>query len=422
MSSTTDHLARHPTPSRPPAPLERRALELIDESDLVGLTQLLIRQPGQNPPGQEAATVAALVGACLDHDLAVRTSTAADGRDNVHATTRAGEGPGLLLLGHTDVVPIGEGWTVDPIDGVVRDGRIFGRGSTDMLGGLAACVIAMSAVQRAAAETQTALTGPIELAATVDEEEGGLGIRHLMQESHPPYLGCITAEPTDLQTIIAARGDCYLDITVHGVAAHSGRPSDGCNAIYGAARIIESLRAWHDELASHAHPLAGAATWSVGQVDGGQGTAIVPARCRVQADRRLLPGEDPAQVLESVRQRIATLRLQNDGLSFEIVMPMSMPGFDTSATDPFPVAVDAALAESGGPGLPLGGWTAACDGGYIACDLGVPTVVLGPGSVNDQAHRPDESVAIAELLVAARTYALTAARLLGPGNPRPEGD
>lgn len=407
--------------------LEARALELVDEADLVALTQSLVRIPGENPPGEEAARVDALVAACRARDLTVERTTCADGRDNVSATTAGGDGPRLLLLGHTDVVPVGEGWTVEPFGGTVRDGRIFGRGTSDMLGGLAASVVAMDVVQRAAAEAGVALGGRVELAATVDEEEGGIGIRRFMQSHETPdgggrgpreeprgvtYLGCITAEPTDLQTIVAARGDCYLDITVHGLAAHAGRPSDGRNAIYGAARVIESLRAWNDELAASPHPLVGAATWSVGIVSGGQGTAIVPATCRVQADRRLLPGEDPDAVLRDVVVRLDGLGLDGDGLRVEVAMPMNMPGFETSPDERFVAEVDRALADAGGPGLPLGGWTAACDGGYVSRDFGVPTVVLGPGSVNDQAHRPDESVAIAELVVAAQTYVRAAVRLL----------
>ena len=392
--------------------LETAALALIIEADLVALTQEFVRQPGENPPGEEAARVRALIAACRARDLTVSTTSAAEGRENVSATTTGGNGPRLLLLGHTDVVPVGDGWTVEPFGGVVRDGRIFGRGTSDMLGGLAACVVAMDAVQRAAAATSTLLTGGIELAATVDEEEGGLGIRRFMADEPPAYLGCITAEPTDLQTIVAARGDCYLDISVHGQAAHAGRPSDGRNAIYGAARVIESLREWHDELAAAPHPLVGPATWSVGIVTGGQGTAIVPAACRIQADRRLLPGEDPDAVLAAVIERIDKLGLGDDDLRVDVTMPMSMPGFETPAAGGFAATVDGALADSGGPGLPPGGWTAACDGGFVSRDFGVPTVVLGPGSVNDQAHRPDESVAIAELVTAAQTYVRVAARLL----------
>ncbi len=397
------------SPGSAPA-TEERLLGLIDPGEIVALTQTLVRATGGNPPGEEAATAAALTQACRERGLDVEESTVAPGRPNIRALLPGGSGPGLLLLGHTDVVPVGAGWTVDPFGAEVRDGRVFGRGSTDMKGGLAACVVAMSALRRAG----IALSGPVELAALVDEEATGHGIRHYVSaadRSH--FAGCIVAEPTDLQTIIAARGDSYVEVLVRGAAAHSGRPDDGRNAIYGAAAVISDLQAWHRELAPQAHPLVGPATWSVGLVDGGLGTSTVPAECRISADRRLLPEEEADCVLEAVRGRIARLELHRQGLDVDISMPMSMPGFETPAEHPFVTVADRALADAGGPGLPLGGWTAACDGGFMARDAGVPTIVLGPGSVNDQAHRADESVGVEELVVAARAYALAALRLLG---------
>nr|WP_281496886.1 M20 family metallopeptidase [Ornithinimicrobium sp. F0845] len=373
------------------------------------MTQDLVRARGHNPPGEEAATAEVLGAACRDRGLDVTVDDVAPGRPNVSATLPGGTGPGLLLLGHTDVVPPGDGWTADPFEGGLRDGRVYGRGTADMKGGLAACVVAMDALRRAG----VTLSGPVELAALVDEEETGLGIRHYMRQDRSRFLGCVVAEPTDLQTIIAARGDSYVEISVHGVAAHSGRPDDGRNAIYGAARVIEEVRRWHGELAADAHPLVGPSTWSVGLIDGGQGTSTVPAHAHLSADRRLLPGEDADAVLAAVRARIECLDLAADDLSVDVSMPMSMPGFETPADHPFVVLTDAALQQSGGPGRELAGWTAACDGGFVARDAGVPTLVLGPGSVNDQAHRPDESVSVEELLVASRTYALVALRMLG---------
>jgi acetylornithine deacetylase/succinyl-diaminopimelate desuccinylase-like protein len=141
---------------------------------------------------------------------------------------------------------------------------------------------------------------------------------------------------------------------------------------------------------------------------------VVPAECRVEVDRRLLPGESIASVVEAVQARLASLRLEERGLSWTLESPMDMPGFETPADHPVVVATDRALADAGGPGLPLGGWTAACDGGFVDAEWGLPVVVLGPGSVSDQAHRPDESVGVDELVVAARAYALAALRLLTP--------
>ncbi len=386
---------------------ERQVLGLIEESDLVALTQELVRVPGENPPGEEAATAAALMELARDRGLQVAAEDAASGRPNVVVTLPGGADPGLLLLGHTDVVPVGTGWSGDPFSGELRDGRIFGRGSTDMKGGLAACLVAMHAVRRAGVQP----VGPVLLAALVDEEDTGLGIRHHVAHSPmPPLAGCIVAEPTDLQTVIAARGDSYLDYRVHGRAAHSGSPADGRNAIVGAAEIVADMRDWHEALANDAHPLAGPATVSVGTIEGGQGTSIVAAGCHLTVDRRLLPGESADDVLAEARARLAALDLGRGGLSAEVSLAMAMPGFATAEDEPLVRGVDAALGDAGGPRLPLGGWTAACDGGFIA-ETGVPVVVLGPGSVSEQAHRADESVGVDELVVAARAYALAILRL-----------
>ncbi len=391
----------------PLTPAERAVLNKIDEEHLVELTRSLLRADGQNPPGDEAATVAVLAAAAVGSGLDVCESPVHPGRNNLRITLAGGHGPGLLLLGHTDVVPVGDGWTRDPFGAVIEHGRVYGRGASDMKGGLAASLSAMAALRGAS------LSGRVELAALVDEEEAGTGIRAYVASAPASFLGCITAEPTDLQTIIGARGASFLRIDVHGAACHAGNPDDGANAIYGAAAVVAEIERVHGELAAHPHPLLGAATWSVGHIQGGTGGSVVPADCVVVADRRLLPGESAATMLDDLHARVDALRLADRGLTVEVSMPMEMPAFETPADSPLARTVGAAVADAGGPTVPPGGWTAACDGGFVARDLGVPVVVMGPGSVSEQAHRPDESVAIEELVIAARTYALTALRQLG---------
>jgi acetylornithine deacetylase len=386
---------------------EQAVLDRIDEATLVDLTTELVRATGQNPPGGEAATVKVLHVAAAELGLDVVEIPVEPDRNNLRITLQGGSGPGVLLLGHTDVVPVGDGWTTDPFGGTVHDGRMYGRGTSDMKGGLAASLAALAALRG------VGLSGPVELAALVDEEETGKGIRAYVDSTQPPFLGCITAEPTDMQTIIGARGASYTRIEVHGKACHAGNPADGANAIYGASAVVAEIERMHAELAQRPHPLLGPATWSVGQIHGGAGGSIVPAECVLVADRRLLPGESPESVLDDLRARVEGLRLADRGLTVDVAMPMEMPAFQTPADSQLAQTVDAALADVGGPRLPPGGWTGACDGGFVARDLGIPVVVLGPGSATSQAHCADESVAIEELIVAARAYTLTALRLLG---------
>src|SRR5690606_8429747 len=133
----------------------------------------------------------------------------------------------------------------------------------------------------------------------------------------------------------------------------------------------------------------------------------------IEGDRRLMPGKSGASMLAGVRERVAPLGREARGPTWSAEPPVDRRGFGTAPADPCLRAARGALAAAGGPGRPLGGWTAACDGGHVAQRWDVPVLVLGPGSVNDQAHRADESVGVDELMVAARCYALAALRLLG---------
>lgn len=371
----------------------------VDPDEVVAVAQRLVRARGQNPPGEEAATVAVLAEECRRRGFEVTLDEVAPGRANLIARVGGGPGPGLLIVSHSDVVPPGDGWGGDPFSGDVRDGRLHGRGSADTKGGLAAAIVALSTVDNAVDRP------PITLAVLVDEEELGRGIRHFVTDlSTNDYIACLVVEPTSLQPVIAARGDAYLEITLTGLAAHSGNPSDGRNAIHGMAQVVAEIERWHHELAASPHPLCGPATWSVGTIEGGQATSTVAAHCRITADRRLLPGELAGDVRKQVDSRLQALDLAARGLALDVRLTMDMPGFETPVDDPIVDDVAAALAAAGAPATGPTGWTAACDGGFVAA-AGIPVVVLGPGSVADQAHRPDESVEVAELVAAAHAYA-----------------
>lgn len=384
---------------------ERTVLDLITEDDVVGLASALIAADSENPGGSEAATVAVLRAACETHGFETVEDEAAPGRPNLTATLAGGEAPGIMFLGHSDVVPAGDGWRSEPFAPFVEDGRLYGRGSTDMKGGLAAVVIAMAALRK----TGVTLPGPVQLVCAVDEEDLGLGIRRYTAAGPDrEFAACIVAEPTDLTTVIGCRGDSYLELTVTGRAAHSGRPGDGRNAIDATARILDLVREDHARLAASPDDLLGPGTWSVGRISGGEGTSIVAAECRTWIDRRLLPDEDPS-VIAADLLRSADL---GAGISASIDVTMEMPGFRTPSDHPLVITAVGAVHDAGRPSS-VGGWTAACDGGFIARDHGIPTIVLGPGGLNDQAHQANESVEVGELVAAAKAYALIVLRSLG---------
>lgn len=392
------------------SPRESEVLALIDEAHLLSLAKDLVAAAGENPGSTEAETVRVLAAACGAAGLEVTTRDVAPERPNLWADLAGGGGPGLMFLGHSDVVPAGEGWCSDPFEPVVIDGRLYGRGSTDMKGGLAAVVTAMKALKDAGVR----LRGPVRLASTVDEEDLGTGIRDYVADPPPgDFLGCVVAEPTDLDVVIGCRGDAYLALRVEGKAAHSGRPSDGRNAIVAAARVLELLREDDERLKRESDELLGSGSWSPGTIIGGTGTSIVAARCEASIDRRIMPEESASEIAAAILDLVSEAGIDSDGIRVELEVEMEMPGFRTPPEHPLPNAAVAALTDASGLRPSVGGWSAACDGGYIARDLGVPCIVFGPGGLNDQAHQANESVGIDELIAAARAYALLALRLIG---------
>ena len=389
--------------------LEDKVLGLITEADLVALTTALVAAGGENPGGTEEATVQVLTEFGRAAGLDVATETVAEGRPNFTAVLPGGSQPGMLFLGHSDVVPAGAGWDRPPFEPYIRDGRLFGRGSTDMKGGLAAVLIALKALKDAGA----GLPFNAAMACTVDEEDLGIGIRaYTASAAADPafrYSACVVAEPTDLETVIGCRGDSYIELKVTGKSAHSGRPADGRNAIDAAARILELVRYDHNLLQEDQDPLLGAGTWNIGLIQGGTGTSMVAAECTVSLDRRLMPDDDAQQILDRLLAQVREAGIDTDGISVSAEVTMEMPGFRTPEDHPLVSNSVAALADAGVDSA-VRGWTAACDGGFVVRDLGVPAIVMGPGGLNDQAHQVNESVSIAEIVAAARAYALLCLR------------
>lgn len=392
-------------------PTEQAVLDLISVDRIVADTLDLIAARSENPGDVEARTVAVLQAMCDRIGATVKLQEVAPDRTNLHASVGPADAPGILFLGHSDVVPAGDGWTGDPFIPRVASGTIIGRGATDMKGGLAAVVAAMEAVSTRHPEIR------VELLCTVDEEDQALGVVKALEELEGRgLLACVVAEPTNLDIVIGCRGSTNLQIDILGKSAHAGRPEDGASSIYAAGLIVEKIRQLHHTARSgDLDPLLGGPSWNVGTITGGTGTSMVPQATSITIDRRMMPGEQPEKILSDLMVELRDELTQSDIANASLLtlsgtVMLDMPGFKTNGDLELPRVAQGVL-ETVGRKSPLTGWTAACEGGFVARATGAPTIILGPGDINNQAHQPDESVEIADLATAAQAYALLALRL-----------
>jgi acetylornithine deacetylase/succinyl-diaminopimelate desuccinylase family protein len=313
----------------------------------------------------------------------------------------------LVFNGHTDVVPPGGDWTVDPYAGEISDGRVYGRGAADMKGGMAAMIMALRAIQ----DTGVSLEGSLTFAAVADEEETQDGTR-LMVERGLRADFAIVGEPTELVPVIAHKGCFLFDITTVGKAFHGSMPDEGVNAIRKMGKVMDAIDELAEELKQRVHPRVGAPTINVGTIHGGTLVCIVPDRCTIQVDRRVTPGEEKEAVIEELRAILDRLGDEDPEFAAEMEMPVLAPPMEIDENEPIVETLRRATQEITGEDPGVGGWSATCDANYMVNEAKIPTVIFGPGSIAGQAHKPDEYIEIEELMQGTRIYALALLELL----------
>jgi acetylornithine deacetylase len=276
---------------------------------------------------------------------------------------------------------------------------MYGRGSCDTKGGLAAMMHAVKALTN----SEEPLQNSVLLAATADEEFAFRGVLKAL-ESGVKGDGAIVAEPTDLNTVVASKGVLRWRIRTRGKAAHSAKPHLGVNAISKMARLLLAIEEkCHPALEKRQHALLGNPTLNVGVIRGGVQVNQVPDSCAIELDRRMLPGETRQQVWQEFESLIADLHLRDPDMDVEMESPMleSFP-LETSPTARIVQAVAAASQAVRGPG-PLIGVPYGSDASRFAI-AGIPSVILGPGSI-DQAHAAEEYVDLDQVVSAVEIYA-----------------
>jgi acetylornithine deacetylase/succinyl-diaminopimelate desuccinylase family protein len=388
---------------------EDAAAAAVDASEVLAFARALIAAPSENPGGteDEAAAVASEILAGVG--ATPETIRGDEGRPSVVASIGTGARPSLAWNGHLDVVPVGDRstWTHDPFGGAVKDGRLIGRGAADMKGPVAAALAAAAAVRRAGIVPAGTLT--FHLAA--DEEHMGLhGTKVLWERGLLDQDGCIVGEPSDLQLGLAQRGGAWITATARGTAAHGSQPRLGVNAITSMARLLLRLP---EVLPDLRHPLVGAPSVNAALITGGSAPNVVPDRCQVEIDRRIVPGEtDPSAVLAPFDRLATTIAAEHPevDLSFEI----------NAWTDAAEAAPDSWIADAAREAVASErgtrpgdiGFTGITDARFYINDAKIPTVILGPGSLS-VAHTANEWILVDDLVAAARIYARIFVGFLG---------
>ena len=375
----------------------------------------LVRIPSVHDParGLDEQPAADLVAAQMrSFGWEPQIDEVAPGRPNVIATVDGGGGPGptLMFEGHTDVVTEGDGWTVEPFGGDVVDGRLWGRGSADMKGGLAAMLFAADAFRR-----RGPFPGRIVLAALVDEEGLMLGAKDFVARGRADDIDAvICCEPEGGEICPVAKGALRLRVDLTGKMAHGAMPFQGRNPNRAVGRVIGVLAELEGSLQARAgeHPTLGHVWITPTVLRAGEPAQmnVMPAGASVWIDVRTTPVIEHRDLLAELTELVAESAAEV-GIESELVVIDDRPAVATAEDHPLVAAVTAAHTAVTGSAARLGGVPGATDCTIITSRAGVPSVVYGPGG-KWIAHQADEFVEIADLVTHAAVYIEAADRFL----------
>jgi len=380
----------------------------IDEKVTVEFLQKLLQTRSANPPGEEMEAARLVDDWMKRMGLEAQVIPIEGARANALGRLPGrGTKPPLLFSGHLDTVPPGESpWKYDPYSGEIAGDRIYGRGASDMKGGLVAMIMAAGAL----AQARVPLAGDLLIGATADEEAGTLGARHLVESGAIDQItGVVIGEPSDLSVYIAEKGAFWLEVSTRGKTAHGAMPELGINAILQMNQVLSRLPKLRFEYKRHR--LLGKPSLNIGTISGGIKTNVVPDGCKITVDIRTVPGQDHLGILKQVETLLIELRSSHPDFQGEVKIVNDRPPLETPPQDPLvKVALRASRAVTGQP-QKRRGVMYYTDGVAFVPKLKIPMVICGPGKAG-LAHQPDEYVELPKVHAAARIYAQIAWEML----------
>lgn len=367
----------------------RQAIDM--PADVISLLQHLVRIPSVNPdnsPGTDESgeeELANFLGGWLEAlGAEVVMEEVRPQRPNLLARFAPHDGRPRVLLGpHLDTVGVG-GMTIDPFDGGIRDGRVWGRGASDTKGPMAAMLWALRETRGILAKLPVA----VDFVAFMGEESGQWGSKDFVRRHGEEYQFAVVGEPTSMQVVHVTKGSLWATLRAHGKAAHSSLPERGENAILKLTRALDALdHHLGHALAGFTHPMLGRSTLNVGVIRGGSRPNIIPDLAEAELDIRITP--DLAAAGGGLR--LLQEMLDFHALPVDIIAFHENPPMETAATHPMVRALLAVEPST----TKLAGAPWFSDAAHLS-DGGVPSICLGPGSI-DQAHTVDEFIDIAAL-------------------------
>jgi len=384
-------------------------LELIDEEEVIRILRDLVRRPSQNPPGNEGAVAKYIYDTMRDWGFEPQYIDKPEPkRPSVAVVYKGTEGkPRLILNGHMDVVPEGDpnSWSVPPFEGIVKQGRVYGRGACDMKGGIAAAMIAAKTIKKSGVKPR----GDLVLQFAMGEETGEAGTKSLLEEGHIGDWG-IVLEPTDLKVMTAEKGLAWYHFKLKGKPTHASEPDEGVNAIYKATRLISAIQDYNDEISERTHPLCGKDICSVTMMKAGTKENIIPESCWFAVDRRIIPGENIEQVDDEINAIIRKLSQEDPEFKCDWKRVMLYESAEIPVDHKIAETVRRNTKEIIGVYHEPAGMIASTDQRNFINDASIPAITWGPGG--KMSHRLDEYVETSQVIDCAKILVLTIFDLL----------
>jgi acetylornithine deacetylase len=376
----------------------------INRKALVSLMQALIRINSVNPSlsaeGVGEADICRYIADYLKKlGLTVHLQHIQNNRINVIGIlTGTGGGPTLMLNGHTDTVSI-DNMSADPFDARLEDGKLYGRGALDMKAGVAAQIMAIQTL----IEMGIKLNGDVILALVADEEYASIGTEAVVSEYGAD--AAIICEPTDLQIIIAHKGFAWIRIDIFGRAAHGSLPQRGIDAIVKAGHLLTAIEQHEKtDLVRKTHPLLGSPSIHASLIQGGTELSTYPDYCKIELERRNLPGEDRQMIIEEIQGLLRDIQSRDDDFKADLDVFFFRPAFEISREHPIVQSVSAAFEATCHRAASFEGMGAWLESAILA-QAGIPAVIFGPSG--DGEHAAVEYVAVDSVITTTRVLVQT---------------